>query len=226
MPEPLLGYKSYPILLELEKAKVYQKDKKKALWVLYKLISQLRQERRNLLSVLLFLLYCIDLTNDFMKAENLATVVTPSLSRKEVPSLDDVDDAKLINNMGTILILHYKELFKDDKELIQGIFSEHFNQDHLKFEGDQEITDYLFSKSFQLISDTPKVFIQTNLKRSESLLSQKKIETLEISPRNNRSDSLSTVPEVTKTFMFQDLIDLLTPKSSKKGDKDEDFIIK
>lgn len=112
------------------------------------------------------------------------------------------------------LIIHFKELFKDDHDLINGIFKDHYNQKILKFEGDKEITEYLFNKSLK-IEESPKIFIQTNLKRSESLLNN-------ISPRENRSESLSGEKETKGSL--KEFLDFLYPKSSKRNIEEKEIL--
>eukprot|EP01080_Neovahlkampfia_damariscottae_P011019 gene11019-3725_t len=137
----LTSYENYGVMFEVSKMgktlyyilnfqEIDKIDPKKALWVLEKMISSLEPIHRNVLNVLLYILYECDKVNDLtgqskMNAENLAKVMTLNLTRKEKMTLKDGNDIHLLINTTYLMIVHYPEILKTDEDLfiIRKIFS-------------------------------------------------------------------------------------------------------
>jgi hypothetical protein len=130
MKEPILGYESYDIMLEISKmGKLFFKktnfkeidkvDSKKVIWILEQIVSKLSPPYRDILNVLLYVLHECDCLNKEMKvnhfqvnskSENLAKVMTLNFTKKITMTQDSLTDFHLVIHTTQLLIQNYKSI--------------------------------------------------------------------------------------------------------------------
>eukprot|EP01080_Neovahlkampfia_damariscottae_P006958 gene6958-11120_t len=133
LPVPFFGYENYGVFLELAKTEDKIGSDKKV-WIFRSMVEHMNKHERNTLNILLYLLLQIDSVNEKMKIENLAKVMTPCMTAKKVPTMDDYKDSALLTKSTQYLIKHHAEIFnlEEDVNLIKEIYTTHFDKERIE----------------------------------------------------------------------------------------------